>query len=107
MHFSKPLIAALATDRPDRLRLLELLLERGADPNRRGVNDWTPLHYAVNRRDLEAARLLLANGADPSLRTRVDDYETALEEAERAGYYAGAALLREALTKGGDTADEE
>ena len=102
------LIAALATDRPDRLQLLGLLLERGADPNRRGVNDWTPLHYALNRRDLDAARLLLANGVDPSLRTRVDGYETALEEAERAGYDAGVALLREAMTKKrGGTADGE
>ena len=101
------LIAALATDRPDRLQLLGLLLERGADPNRRGVNDWTPLHYAVSRRDVEAIRLLLANGADRSLRTRVDDYETALEEAERAGFAAGVAVLKKALTKSWDTADEE
>jgi ankyrin repeat protein len=94
------LIATLATDRPDRLQLLGLLLERGADPNRRGVNDWTPLHYAVGRRDLDAVRLLLASGADTSLRTRIDDYETALEEAERAGFDAGVALLREAFARG-------
>jgi ankyrin repeat protein len=63
----------------------------------RGVNDWTPLHYAVSRRDVEAIRLLLLSGADPSLRTRIDDYETALEGAEEAGFEAGAFLLREAM----------
>jgi len=99
------LIATLATDRPDRLELIRLLLARGADPNRRGINDWTPLHYAVGRRDLEAVRLLLANGADPSLRTRIDDYETAIETAEKAGFDAGLAVLREAMTKTGTTAN--
>ncbi|MBR1283037.1 hypothetical protein JQ597_13405 [Bradyrhizobium sp. AUGA SZCCT0177] len=37
------LIAALSTDRPDRLELLRLLLSRGADTAQRGSNDWTPL----------------------------------------------------------------
>lgn len=99
------LIATLATDRPDRLQLLRLLLESGADPNRRGINDWTPLHYAVGRRDLEAVRLLLANGADPTLRTRIDDYESAIETAEQAGFDAGLALLQEAITKREDAAN--
>jgi ankyrin repeat protein len=91
------LIAALSTERPDRLDVLHILLEHGADPDMRGVNDWTPLHYAVSRRDAEAIRLLLLAGADPSLRTRIDDYEKALEGAEQAGFEAGIFLLREAL----------
>jgi ankyrin repeat protein len=89
------IIAALSTARPDRLEIVGMLLGHGADPNMRGVNDWTPLHYAVSLRDAEAIRLLLATGADPSLRTRIDDYETALESAEKAGFEAGASLLRE------------
>ncbi|MGX8007759.1 ankyrin repeat domain-containing protein [Mesorhizobium sp. ORM8.1] len=95
------IIAALSTERPDRLELIHVLLEHGADPDMRGVNDWTPLHYAVSRRDAEAIRLLLHSGADPSLRTRIDDYETALEGAERAGFEAGASLLREAMSNRG------
>lgn len=63
----------------------------------RGVNDWTPLHYAVAIRDAEAIHLLLAAGADPSLKTRVDDYTTALAEADAAGFEAGASLLRDAM----------
>ncbi|CDX38509.1 conserved hypothetical protein [Mesorhizobium sp. ORS 3359] len=91
------IIAALSTERPDRLDVIHILLEHSADPNMRGVNDWTPLHYAVSRRDTEAIRLLLLAGADPSLRTRIDDYETPLECAEEAGFEAGAFLLREAM----------
>ncbi|MDG4884976.1 ankyrin repeat domain-containing protein [Mesorhizobium sp. WSM4884] len=95
------IIAALSTKRPDRLDVIRLLLEHGADPNMRGVNDWTPLHYAVAQRDAEAIRLLLASGADPSLRTHIDDYETALEDADEAGFEAGASLLRDAMSRQG------
>lgn len=95
------IIAALSTERPDRLEIVRVLLEHGADPNMRGVNDWTPLHYAVSRRDAEAIGLLLASGADPSLRTRIDDYETALEGADEAGFEAGASLLRDAMSRRG------
>ena len=90
-------IAALSTDRRDKLEIVRLLLESGSDPDGRGLNDWTPLHYAASIRDVEAIRLLLAAGADPRLRTRIDDCATALQEAEDAGFEAGAALLRQAL----------
>jgi uncharacterized protein len=80
------LIAALSTDRPDRLELLRLLLSRGADVAQRGLNDWTPLHYAVGRDDVPAIELLLARGADVNARTRIDDFTTPLEEAERLNH---------------------
>jgi uncharacterized protein len=94
------IIAALSTDRPDKLEIVQLLLRSGADPNRSGVNDWTPLHYAVSIRDLDAINLLLDSGADPHLRTRIDDCSTALEEAERAGFGQEAAMLRRASDSG-------
>jgi ankyrin repeat protein len=78
------LIAALSADRPDRLELLRLLLSRGAESGQRGLNDWTPLHYAVARDDLPAIELLIAHGADINARTRIDDLTTPLEEAERS-----------------------
>ena len=40
---------------------------------------------AVSEQHLPAIRVLLEAGADPRLRTRIDDYETPLEMAERAG----------------------
>jgi hypothetical protein len=36
--------------------ILKLLFESGAGVGQRGVNDWTPLHYAVVERDLEAVK---------------------------------------------------
>ncbi len=90
------LIAALSSDRPNRLAVLTLLLDNGADVGRHGVNDWTPLHYAVVQRDLPAVELLLEYGADPSVRTRVDDCTTPLEDAVATGFAEAAALMRQA-----------
>jgi len=54
-----PLIAALSCSRPqpgsparaDVLEILKLLLSFKADPNQRGINDYTPLHMAVSERN--------------------------------------------------------
>jgi ankyrin repeat protein len=91
------LIHALSTGRPDRRAIIALLLDFGADIERRGLNDWTALHYAVALRDLAAIALLLARGADPNARTRIDDCTTALEDADAAGFREAAALIRDAL----------
>jgi ankyrin repeat protein len=40
---------------------------------------------AVVARDATAVQILLENGADPDLRTRIDDYESPLEIAKAAG----------------------
>lgn len=88
-----PLIAALsctrdvpgAKRRSDVDELMRLLLSFGADPNRRGVNDYTALHMAVGERNALAVQMLLDGGADPELRTRIDDCETPLEMAKSAG----------------------
>ena len=73
--------------------LLRLLLRYGADPNQRGLNDWTALHMAASERSVEAIRILVDAGADPTLRTRIDDCLTAREEAERLGHHEIAKLL--------------
>jgi uncharacterized protein len=96
-----PLIAALSCSRPhpgspgraDVGDILALLLEFGADPNQRGINDYTPLHMAVGEGNRRAVEFLLAAGADPLMRTRIDDYETPRELAERAGLAEIAQLL--------------
>jgi len=96
-----PLIAALTTGRDvpgaakrtDVNDVLRLLLSFGADPNQRGINDWTALHMAVAERNAHAVQMLLDAGADPELRTRIDDCETPLEMAGAAGLEAIAAVL--------------
>jgi uncharacterized protein len=96
-----PLIAALSCShprsgsagRPDVLEVMKLLLAFEAEPNQRGINDYTPLHMAVAEGNLAAVELLLESGADPLLRTRIDGYETAREMAEHAGHDGIARLL--------------
>jgi hypothetical protein len=96
-----PLIAALtcardvsgAARRIDVDDLLQLLLSSGADPNQRGINDYTPLHMAVAERNPLAVQILLDAGADPELRTRIDECETPVELARRAGFADIAATL--------------
>jgi uncharacterized protein len=89
------LIATLSTDRPDRLEVVTLLIRHGADLDQRGINDWTPLHWAASTGDLNAVRLLLKAGANRSARTRIDNCATPLEEAEAAGSQDVAAVLRD------------
>jgi ankyrin repeat protein len=89
-----PLIAVLSCSRPqpgspgrpDVVDIMKVLLSFGADPNQRGLNDYTPLHMAVGERNLPAVRILLEAGADPRLRTRIDDCETPGEMAEHVGH---------------------
>ena len=96
-----PLIAALCCTRDepgvnrrtDVDEVFRLLLSFGADVNQRGINDYTPLHMAVAERNLLAIQRLLDHGADPDLRTRIDECETPLEMANAAGLRDAAALL--------------
>jgi ankyrin repeat protein len=88
------LIATLSTDRPDRIEILELLLSRGADIQQRGLNGYTPLHYAANLNDCRAVELLVARGADLQAKTNVDDFTTPLEEAKMLGRAEATRLLR-------------
>ena len=96
-----PLIAAViktrdvpgAMKRDDVEDVVRLLLAHGADPNQRGLNDYTPLHMAVAERNAHVVQILLDAGADPELRTRIDDYETAAEMADKAGLTELSAVL--------------
>lgn len=96
-----PLIAALSctreapgtTPRSDVDDIIRLLLSSGADPNQRGINDYTALHMAVAERNAMAVQILLDAGADPELRTRIDDCDTPREMAEAAGLGDFAATL--------------
>jgi ankyrin repeat protein len=96
-----PLIAALSCSHPqsgspgrsDVLDIVRLLLAYGADPNQRGINDYTCLHAAVSYGNLAAIDVLFEAGADPLLRTRIDDCETPREMAEKAQQFEVAETL--------------
>jgi uncharacterized protein len=89
-----PLFQAIDASREDRHDVLAALLDAGADPEGRGLNDGTALHHAVARRDVEAVRMLMRHGADPSARTRIDDLSTPLEDAEAAGLAEAVEVMR-------------
>jgi len=91
------LIAVLSTQRSEKNEILKLLLSFGASLEQRGVNDYTPLHYAASLDDPVTVELLLTHGADPNVRTTIDDYETPLELAERYGKRQAALVLRKFL----------
>jgi len=88
------LIAALSTERKDKGAIVEMLLSFGADIQQRGVNGYTPLHYAAALNDVKLVHLLLSRGADPNARTDVDDYTTPLEEAEQRGHREAVQILK-------------
>jgi ankyrin repeat protein len=48
--------------------IARLLIDHGADVNARTLHQDTPLHCAVLSRDAELVRMLMAAGADPSLK---------------------------------------
>lgn len=93
------LMAALSSERADKYEILGLLLEYGAAVRQRGINDYTPLHYAAARDDAKAVELLLVHGADPDARTRIDEFATPLEEAEHLGCTEAARVLRRRTAK--------
>lgn len=111
-----PLIAALSCTRTqpgsraraDVGEIVAMLLDFGADPNQRGINDYTPLHMAVAEGNADAIRVLLARGADPELRTRIDEHETARDMAHRANQRDLVAILDDHSASGAtpdDSAD--
>jgi ankyrin repeat protein len=66
------------------LAIIVALLEGGADPNAQGI-DGTPLHRAAGWGLVEAARMLLAHGADIEARMLIDGELTPLMHAALMG----------------------
>ncbi len=61
-----PIHSASANSDPDiSLKMVQLLLEHGANPNVRQKGGWAPLHQAVNKNHVSMVKVLLEHGADP------------------------------------------
>lgn len=88
-----PLLSAIDRGSDDRYAVMRLLIDHGAPLNKRGINDWTPLHLAAAREDVPALKLLIEAGADPRVKTRIDDYRNPLQEARALGWQASVAYL--------------
>ncbi|MEO0559194.1 MAG: ankyrin repeat domain-containing protein [Bacteroidota bacterium] len=87
-------------DRPEeRWEVVRVLVDAGADLERVGINGYRPIHCAAMTGDRQLVRMLLDAGADPHSRTTVDDYWTAIEEAEHLGARQGAEAIREWLAE--------
>lgn len=77
---------------PNKYNTLQLLIDAQAAINigtkieNLATNGWSPLHLAAVRNDFEAVQLLLKNGADTSLKTCIDNYHTAEQEARQFGH---------------------
>jgi len=90
-----PLAAALqigATD--DAVRLVRVLLDHGADANKRLDTAERPLTRAATNGDIRIVTLLLDHGARVNDGLYADDDETALEAAETGGQSDIARVLR-------------
>ena len=87
----QPLHAALVQGNR---RVVELLLDAGADVDARQHNGWTALQAAAQHGSAELAALLLERGADPHL--AMDEGKTALDIARAQGHAAVVALLEQA-----------
>lgn len=71
-----PVITAILSQRPD---MLKILLQNSADPNKTGKKSKSPLHFAVENRDIESIKLLMAMGAKMNVKN--SEGQTPLEFA--------------------------
>jgi ankyrin repeat protein len=91
-----PLETAVNARRND---LVLLLLERGANPNKKGTMGQTPLHEAANSGDIELVNAILAAGANVNVANEVGG--TPLMEAARYGHDQ---VVRRLIEAGADLA---
>lgn len=78
-------------------KVIEALLDAGADPNGRGMNGSTPLHYVANNGHSGLVELLVDRGSDVNLPD--SDGATPIHKAASLGH---AETVRELIAAGAD-----
>jgi len=81
----------------DRTETVKLLIERGADVNEKGRDNFTPLHWAAYYGKTEMVKILLSKGAEVNARS--ETYGTPLTLAAQYGFTDTVKAL---LEKGAD-----
>ena len=91
-----PLGVAIATNAgtDEGVRLVRMLLAKGADPNKRLDTGERPLNRAASSGDLRLVTMLIDHGAAVNAGFGAKDDETALEAAENGGHTDVARVLR-------------
>jgi ankyrin repeat protein len=81
-------------DAKKQVRMIQCLLDAGAEVNRQDKNGATALHRAVRTRCVEAVRCLLKSGADPLLRNKPGSmaFHLAVQNTGRGGSGAPIAI---------------
>lgn len=92
-----PLHMIIATPPDEVARIVEILVQHGADVNAVDRHGVTALHYAAGEGRLEVVKALVRAGADPYAGDPLRG--SAIDVAERSGTPETAALLRAAAAK--------
>ncbi|KAJ5972296.1 uncharacterized protein N7479_002214 [Penicillium vulpinum] len=87
-----PLVKAIRACDDEDFAMIELLLERGADPNK-CYRDWNAIMQAIENRDLRLLRLLIEKGGLVDLAQKDDTGTTVLDMANAFGWLEGSDLL--------------
>ncbi|KAL3462379.1 ankyrin [Aspergillus heterothallicus] len=74
--------------------MIELLLEKGADPNK-CYRDWNAIMQAIENRDLRLLKVLIAKGGPVDFSQRDDAGRNVLDMAEMEGWTEGVRVLKE------------
>ncbi|KAL2845262.1 ankyrin [Aspergillus pseudoustus] len=90
-----PLVKAIRRAPEDgNFSMIELLLEKGADPNK-CYRDWNALMQAIENRDLRLLKLLIGKGGPVDFSQKDDAGRNVLEMAETEGWAEGVRVLEE------------
>jgi ankyrin repeat protein len=87
-----PLVKAIRRCDDGDFSMIELLLERGADPNK-CYRDWNAIMQAIEDRDLRLLQLLIEKGGPADLAQKDEMGKTVLDMTNSSGWLEGTELL--------------